>query len=394
MTPRARRGARASSTATPTTSTCRASTRSRSRPAPPAATRRRSTASRSSASCATASRASRCSSAAACRPSRGSRATSACSSAGRGDRGAPRDPGHLARRPPLARLARQVPDEVHGRRLGPEGVRAEVERRLGYALPSFALRPIDVEPDDHLGIRAQKPTAGLASACPSTSGCSAAHGLVALADLLEPLGAEARITRQQNLLLANVPAADVDAVVAALAGLELAPRARRASRQRDRLYRGAALQLLGDRDQVAARCADRRAGRRGSARTSRSCGCTSTAARTRARSTGSATSASRGRPPATRTGSAARRTTSTSAAALGPRRRDRAAGVPARADAGARRARSHGLVGGWLDEPGGGREHARVLRQDDGRRARPPGRARAGTSEPERGGGRVTQRSS
>ena len=45
--------------------------------------------------------------------------------------------------------------------------------------------------------------------------------LVALADLLEPLGAEARITRQQNLLLANVPAADVDAVVAALAGLEL-----------------------------------------------------------------------------------------------------------------------------------------------------------------------------
>jgi ferredoxin-nitrite reductase len=45
--------------------------------------------------------------------------------------------------------------------------------------------------------------------------------LVALADLLEPLGAEARITRQQNLVLANIHAADVDSIVAALAGLEL-----------------------------------------------------------------------------------------------------------------------------------------------------------------------------
>ena len=48
--------ARRSSTATPTTPTCRASTRSRSPPARTAATRRRSTASRSSARSATASR--------------------------------------------------------------------------------------------------------------------------------------------------------------------------------------------------------------------------------------------------------------------------------------------------------------------------------------------------
>jgi ferredoxin-nitrite reductase len=45
--------------------------------------------------------------------------------------------------------------------------------------------------------------------------------LVALGDLLEPLGAEARITRQQNLVLADVPAAEADAVVAALRDLEL-----------------------------------------------------------------------------------------------------------------------------------------------------------------------------
>ena len=44
---------------------------------------------------------------------------------------------------------------------------------------------------------------------------------VALGDLLEPLGAEARITRQQNLLLANVPESEVDGVVTALRELDL-----------------------------------------------------------------------------------------------------------------------------------------------------------------------------
>ena len=70
-----------SSPGTPTTSTCRVSTRSRSAPAPTAASRPRSTASRSSACCATASLASACSSAAGCRRCRVSRATSASSSA-------------------------------------------------------------------------------------------------------------------------------------------------------------------------------------------------------------------------------------------------------------------------------------------------------------------------
>jgi ferredoxin-nitrite reductase len=104
--------------------------------------------------------------------------------------------------------------------LGPEGVRAEVEQRLGYALPSFALPPIDAEPDDHLGVRAQgdgRRSIGV----PVHVGLLGGSRLVALGDLLEPLGAEARITRQQNLVLADVPAAEVDAVVAALRDLEL-----------------------------------------------------------------------------------------------------------------------------------------------------------------------------
>ena len=88
--------------------------------------------------------------------------------------------------------------------LGPEGVRAEVERRLGYALPSFALPPIDIEPDGHLGIRTQ-PDGRASIGVPVHLGLLGGARLVALADLLEPLGAEARITRQQNLLLANIP---------------------------------------------------------------------------------------------------------------------------------------------------------------------------------------------
>ena len=35
---------------------------------------------------------------------------------------------------------------------GPEGMREEVERRLDYALPSFALPPLEGEPADHMGV--------------------------------------------------------------------------------------------------------------------------------------------------------------------------------------------------------------------------------------------------
>ena len=126
--------------------------------------------------------------------------------AGRGDPGAARPARHVARRPPLARVAREVAHEVHGRRARAGGVRAEVERRLGYELPSFALPPIEVEPDDHLGIREQ-PQGGLASiGVPVHVGLLGGERLVALGDLLEPLGADARVTRQQNLLLAERPA--------------------------------------------------------------------------------------------------------------------------------------------------------------------------------------------
>lgn len=104
--------------------------------------------------------------------------------------------------------------------LGPEGVRAAVEERLGHALPSFELPQIDVEPDDHLGIRAQ-PDGRTSVGVPVHLGLLGGERLVALAHLLEPLGAEARLTRQQNLLLVDVPHGSVEAVVATLEELGL-----------------------------------------------------------------------------------------------------------------------------------------------------------------------------
>ena len=112
-----------SSTATPTTATCRASTRSRSRPAPTAATRRRSTASRSSASCTTGDEgfAVRVGGGLSSVP-RHRAATSASS--------CPKDEAidvlrALHRRleggPPLPRLAREGAPQVHGRRLRRRG---------------------------------------------------------------------------------------------------------------------------------------------------------------------------------------------------------------------------------------------------------------------------------
>ena len=86
--------------------------------------------------------------------------------------------------------------------LGPEGVRAEVEQRLGYALPPSRCRR-------------STPSRTTTSACerrgdgrrlvgvPVHVGLLGGSRLVALGDLLEPLGAKARITRQQNLVLSG-----------------------------------------------------------------------------------------------------------------------------------------------------------------------------------------------
>ena len=104
---------------------------------------------------------------------------------------------------------------------GAEGMRAELERRLGYALPDYTLEPLERQFADHVGVHPQRQD-GLASiGIPVHLGLVSGTQLVAIGRLLERLGADARVTRQQNLVLANIPAAAVEETVAALAELGL-----------------------------------------------------------------------------------------------------------------------------------------------------------------------------
>jgi ferredoxin-nitrite reductase len=95
---------------------------------------------------------------------------------------------------------------------GPEGVRAEVERRLGYALPSYTLATLDREPEDHLGIRPQRQDELVSIGIPVHLGLVSGEQMLQAADLAETFGGEFRITRQQNLILVNVPADAADGV--------------------------------------------------------------------------------------------------------------------------------------------------------------------------------------
>ncbi len=104
---------------------------------------------------------------------------------------------------------------------GPEGMRAELERRLGYALPDYTLEPLERGFADHVGVHPQRQDWLVSIGIPVHLGLVSGAQLQAIGGLLERLGADARVTRQQNLVLANIPAAAVEETVAALAELGL-----------------------------------------------------------------------------------------------------------------------------------------------------------------------------
>jgi len=100
--------------------------------------------------------------------------------------------------------------------VGPEGMRERVEAKLGRALEDFTLAPIDVQPSNHLGIRAQKQEGLHSIGVPVHLGLISGDQMIAVADLAERLGGDVRIARQQNFIVANAPESEVDATVAEL----------------------------------------------------------------------------------------------------------------------------------------------------------------------------------
>jgi ferredoxin-nitrite reductase len=106
---------------------------------------------------------------------------------------------------------------------GPDGMRVEVERRLGYALPDFTLSPHPATHADHLGTQPQKQDGLLTVGIPVHVGLITGDRLIALAQLAKELGGDVRVTRQQNLVLTGVPEIALDTTLAAIraAGFEL-----------------------------------------------------------------------------------------------------------------------------------------------------------------------------
>jgi sulfite reductase beta subunit-like hemoprotein len=98
---------------------------------------------------------------------------------------------------------------------GPQGIRAEIEQRLGYRLADFELPPPG-DLHDHVGVHPQKQGDFAYVGVPVHLGLVSGDQLIAVADLAEELGGDVRLTRQQNLVVTHVPDARVDETVARL----------------------------------------------------------------------------------------------------------------------------------------------------------------------------------
>ena len=115
----------------------------------------------------------------------------------------------------LSRVKARIKFMVDDR--GPEGMREEVERRLGYALPDFTLEPLDHDPADHMGVQPEHVAATSSVGVPVHLGLISGDQMLAVAGLAEAYGHDVRVTRQQNLVVTSISDADLDAVTATLA---------------------------------------------------------------------------------------------------------------------------------------------------------------------------------
>jgi ferredoxin-nitrite reductase len=103
--------------------------------------------------------------------------------------------------------------------VGPEGIRSEVERRLGRRFDDFVLPPAPADFSDHVGVHTQRRPGLVYVGAPVHLGLMSGEQMGAVADLAARLGADVRITRLQNLVLANVPEREAGAAVDELAAI-------------------------------------------------------------------------------------------------------------------------------------------------------------------------------
>jgi sulfite reductase (ferredoxin) len=102
--------------------------------------------------------------------------------------------------------------------IGPEGLLARVEARLGRALERFELPPAEPRLSTHVGVHPQKDGLHFVGV-PVPLGLTSGDQLIAVADLVESFGGDVRLTRQQNLIVTGVR--DVPATLEGLARLGL-----------------------------------------------------------------------------------------------------------------------------------------------------------------------------
>jgi ferredoxin-nitrite reductase len=99
---------------------------------------------------------------------------------------------------------------------GPEGMRAEVERRLGREFADFTIPATDAV-GDHIGVHEQQQPGLFYVGVPVHIGLISGDQMLAVAELAESLGGDVRLTRQQNFVVTGIPAERVDATIASLA---------------------------------------------------------------------------------------------------------------------------------------------------------------------------------
>lgn len=104
---------------------------------------------------------------------------------------------------------------------GPEGIRAEVERRLGKALPDYVLEPLQIDPATHLGVAPEHGGNLVTVGIPVHLGLLSGTQMVELASTVAEHGRDVRVTRQQNIVVTGVSKAATDTVIARLHELGL-----------------------------------------------------------------------------------------------------------------------------------------------------------------------------